>query len=180
MKLTANTEWVLIGALIAYIAFTPGLPAVRDLLSSGMGKALALGLVVYVWKFVSQPVAILLVVALLRCMGVREGFVGGCPAGYTQTGSGESMTCKNQTGMTAPPVVCAPGQTWDATTFACTASSAAAPAVPPGATPGPTGAPPTTTPTSPTGMTGTAPSMMPPTTEGFQPNSGKGGNYAPA
>jgi hypothetical protein len=62
MKLTGKQEWIAIAALILYIAFTPGLPLVRDLLSGSVGKAVGLGVIMWVWKTVSKPVALLLLV----------------------------------------------------------------------------------------------------------------------
>lgn len=73
MRLTQTTELALVGILIVYIAFTPGLQVVRNLLSTPVGKAVALGLIVYVWKYVSALIALLLVVSFVRCASMREG-----------------------------------------------------------------------------------------------------------
>ena len=72
MRISQKTEWALIAALIAYIAFTPGFQVVRDLLSTGVGKAVALAAVVATWKYVSPLVAVLLTVSLVRCAAMRE------------------------------------------------------------------------------------------------------------
>lgn len=72
MRISQKTEWALIAALIAYIAFTPGFQVVRDLLSTGVGKAIALAAVVATWKYVSPLVAVLLTVSLVRCAAMRE------------------------------------------------------------------------------------------------------------
>lgn len=73
MQLSSRTEWIAIGVLIAYLAFFPSLPIVRDLLSNPVGKAVGLGVVVYVWKYVSKTVGLLLALAVYRAGGVREG-----------------------------------------------------------------------------------------------------------
>ena len=48
MKLTGRNEWLVIGVLILYIALMPGFQVVRDLLSTGVGKAVGLSVIVYV------------------------------------------------------------------------------------------------------------------------------------
>jgi hypothetical protein len=78
MKLTKTTEWTLIAVLAAYIAFMPRIGVVRDFLSTGVGRLAALLLIVYAWKYVSALVAVLLVVAFVRCTtSVWEGLEGG-------------------------------------------------------------------------------------------------------
>jgi hypothetical protein len=73
MRLSQQTEWIVISALIVYIAFVPSVQVVRDLLSSAVGKAVGLAVVVYAWKYVSGPVALLLFTAMWRAGGIREG-----------------------------------------------------------------------------------------------------------
>ncbi len=101
VKLSQNTEWVVLALLIAYIAFLPPLPMIRDALATSVGKALALGGIVYVWKCVSAPIAILLVIAYMRCAksNIWEMF----------SGAESSCTCEQ------PDIY-----TWDATTRKCT------------------------------------------------------------
>lgn len=72
MMLTGQKEWIAIAALILFIAFVPTPYPLRQLLGSPVGKALALAAVVYAWKFVSCPVAILLLVVALRSGAMRE------------------------------------------------------------------------------------------------------------
>jgi len=76
MRVSSKIELVLAGVLIAYSAFTPRFQPVRDFLESGLGKALALIGVVYVYRSVSPLLALLLVVALCRAMFTQtwEGF----------------------------------------------------------------------------------------------------------
>lgn len=73
MQLSSRTEWIVVGALVVYMAFFPSLPVVRDILSNPIGKVLGLSAVVYVWKYVSHLLALLLALAVYRAGGVREG-----------------------------------------------------------------------------------------------------------
>jgi hypothetical protein len=179
MKLTGRNEWLVIGVLILYIALMPGFQVVRDLLSTGVGKAVGLSVIVYVWKYVSEPVALLLLVNYIRCSGsVREMMENPnmhCPAPFMLQ---PDNTCKDDKGNPGPPAsVCMPGQTWDGSRCVGTSSetkpeTAPAPTSPPGSTP-----PAMTTPTAPPPP---PPSMVDtPVTEGFQPNQ-KDDKYAPA
>ena len=121
MKLTRTTEWTLIGLLIVYIAFAPGFTLVREMLSSPLGKAIALAGIVAVWKFVSPILSILLVVLYLKCArtSIWEGFSG---AEQTCLCEGEGYTwdaatkkCKNAEGKEAAvkSCTCISGYSWD-------------------------------------------------------------------
>ncbi len=121
MKLTRNTEWTIVGLLILYIAFAPGFAMVRDMLASPIGKAVALGGIVYVWKTVSPLIAVLLVVLYLKCtrMSVWEGFSGAedtcvC-AGEGYTWDAATKTCKNKEGKEGEvkSCTCISGYSWD-------------------------------------------------------------------
>lgn len=122
MKLTRNTEWALIAALIAYIAFTPGIQAIKDILATPLGKAAALAGIVYVWKCVSPVVSLLLIISFLRCAkwNVWEMFSGAEQSCTCETPDAtwdpESKTCKDASGNTAGPVktcTCSNGYAWD-------------------------------------------------------------------
>lgn len=122
MKLTRTTEWALIVALIAYIAFTPGIQAVKTILATPLGKAAALGLIVYVWKFVSPVIALLLIISFLRCAkwNVWEGFSGAEVACTCENPAAiwdsQSKTCKDASGKAAGAVktcTCSNGYAWD-------------------------------------------------------------------
>jgi hypothetical protein len=122
MKLARNTEWAVIGALILYIAFTPGFRVIKDLLATPVGKALALGAIVYVWKYVSPIIAILLTISFMRCAkwNVWEMFSGAEVACTCENGAAiwdpQSKTCKDATGNVAGPVktcTCSNGYAWD-------------------------------------------------------------------
>lgn len=86
MQLSSRTEWIAIGVLIVYLAFFPSLPVVRDLLNTSVGKALGLGAVVYVWKYVSKTVGLLLALAVYRAGGVREGLENAKPKMMCEAG----------------------------------------------------------------------------------------------
>ena len=143
MKLTRNTEWAIIAALIAYLAFTPGVQAIKDALATPVGKAVALAAIVYVWKFVSATIALLLVIAFLRCAkwNVWEMFSGAettCTCeNSTATWDATSKTCKDATGNDAGGVkscICANGYAWDGGekgTKQCVPSSGTQPPVAP-------------------------------------------------
>lgn len=122
MKLSQRTELAIAGALIAYLAFTPGLPVIRDILATGVGKALFLGIVVYVLKYVSHILGILLIVGYVRCASMgREGLENatgdaplscGCPGGFTW--NPDTKKCINDSGTMRDPdnCTCASGWEW--------------------------------------------------------------------
>ena len=122
MKLSQKTEWILVGVLIVYIAFVQPVPALQNVISTPLGKVVALGAIVYVWKYVSAIVAILLAIAFLRCMSmprVWEMFSGAetqclCEGeGYTWDAT--TKKCKDKDGKegTVKSCVCASGYAWD-------------------------------------------------------------------
>lgn len=155
MRISQKTEWILIAALIAYIAFTPGFQVVRDFLSTSVGKAVGLAAVVAVWKHVSPIVALLLTVSLVRCASMREYMENGSTAPPTASGpppntycpdnhSFDNGQCKNTTtGQTIPATVCLTGQTWDG--VKCVGGSTPTPSTPPPAMPPPPSTSSTTT-----------------------------------
>jgi hypothetical protein len=103
MRLSQTTEWVLIAVLILYIAFTPGIPMVRDFMRTSIGKAVSLAVIVYVWKYVSEPVALLLTVHFVRCSGMREGMTNPTtPPPPSMTPPATSSTAVPMTTPTAP------------------------------------------------------------------------------
>ncbi len=183
MRLVGTSEWIVIAVLIAYLAFTPGLPVVRQFLSTGLGKALGLAAVVATWKYVSHPVALLLLVNYVRCSGMRE-FMDNPPSDSTlppNTYCPENHTydngqCRNNTtGQTTATTVCMTGQTWDGTK--CSESSTAPPPAtmppPPAAMPPPPTTSSTTTKQPFTLMSGA------PVSGGYQPDINEKENFAP-
>lgn len=142
MKLSRNTEWGIIAVLVAYLAFTPGFQVVRDILATPLGKAAALLGIVYVWKYVSAVIALLLLVGYMRCAksNIWEMF-SGAEENCICEGSGfvwdrESKTCKNAEGKTGAVKTCscANGYSWDGGergTKQCVPTSGTQPPVPP-------------------------------------------------
>jgi hypothetical protein len=176
MRLVGTSEWIVIGVLIAYLAFTPGLPVVRQFLSTGLGKAIGLAVIVGVWKYVSHPVALLLIVNYVRCAGMRE-FMDNpstttpppntyCPENYSY----DNGQCKNKTtGQSTAATVCMTGETWDGNKC-----------VKPTATPPPAAAPPPPSTSSTTTKQPFTLMSAAPVAGGVQANDGKQKeNFAP-
>jgi hypothetical protein len=122
MKLARNTEWALIAALIAYLSFTPGFQVVKSILATPLGKAASLAVIVYIWKYVSQTIGLLLVISFLRCAkwNVWELFSGAEQACTCETAGAiwdsQTKTCKDASGNAAGPVktcTCTNGYAWD-------------------------------------------------------------------
>lgn len=159
MRITQTQELAAAAVLIAYIVFTPGFQVVRSFLSTPIGKAIGLAVIVYVWKYVSALVALLLTVSFVRCSGMREGVdatlaPGGkaCPPGFAPKTDMPGKCSKMENGMeTVVDAVTPP-------------AAPAAPAAPPAAT---NSAVPMTTPEPPA----PPPTEMEPVVETFTPNS---------
>jgi hypothetical protein len=210
MKLTRNTEWAIIAALIAYLAFLPEVQAIKEALATPLGKAAALAAIVYVWKSVSAIIALLLLVGFVRCAkwNVWELFSGAetsCTCeNPTATWDATSKTCKDATGNDAGAVkscICANGYAWDGGekgTKQCVPTSGTQPPVPPPATnpaavapvAGTTlgaSAPATAGTAAPSAVPITTPSVTPPpaapaepASGGVQPGAGTTSSAAPA
>ncbi len=170
MKLNQRTEWALIVALIAYLAFTPGLQLIRDILSNPVGKAAALLGIVYVWKKVSAILAVLLALGYIRCASkgnVWEGLempsaVCTCENGFNFDAA--TKKCVGSKGEVKDPVACTcpTGYTYDSQTKECKQVSEMTEAVPPPQPPAPETAPTTAAPATNTGVvTSTAPITTP-------------------
>jgi hypothetical protein len=143
MKLTRNTEWALIAVLIVYNSFTSGFRFMKDIMATPLGKAAVLAVIIYVWKFVSCPIALLLTISFMRCATWNswEMFSGAESACTCETPGAiwdvTSKTCKDASGNAAGPVktcTCANGYAWDGGekgTKKCIAVTANQPPVPP-------------------------------------------------
>lgn len=138
MKLAQNTEWIVIAVLITYISFTNGFPVVRDVLKTGLGKAAALAFIVYVWKYVSPVIALLIAINFVRCASwnVWEGLetpltTCTCETGFVYDAS--VGKCKNPEGASKDPVACTcpSGYTYDSTKKECIPASSMTPPVAP-------------------------------------------------
>ena len=166
--LSTRNELFVVGALIALIAFGPRIQAVRDLLSSSVGKAAALAGIVYVHQKVSCAAALLLVVLYVRCQGSSwEGFT-------------------TPTATVAPTMSCPDGYALDAVTKTCMPSSSmsgSVPAPPESSMGASVTTPPPNSAVSTAPMTTPMPTMppvMPPTSVGGpQPSGGSSSTVAP-
>ena len=113
--LSARNEMIAVGILIVYLAFGPSLPVVRDLLSTPVGKVLALAGIVYVYKYVSCSVALLLVVW------------------YLKGNSWEGFTTPTTT--VQPTITCPDGYAYDSMSKECKPTSSMSGSVPPESSP---------------------------------------------
>lgn len=108
MRVPLNTEYAIVGALIVYSVFLPSFPIVRQLLSSSVGVAAGIALVYWVAKTVSVPLALVVLVAVIRSSSavLREHMeCSECTEGYTFDSG--SKLCKKE-GATDLPPICAP------------------------------------------------------------------------
>jgi hypothetical protein len=146
MKVSKKTELVIAIVLVAYLAFTPGFQIVRTLLSSPLGKAAGLLGIVYVWKYVSKLIAVLLLAGYIRCAkdtNVWEGLAMPpvactCDPGFKFDETDKK--CRNDKGVSKDPVACScpSGYTFDGTKKECVESSSMSePIAPPVVTPPP-------------------------------------------
>jgi hypothetical protein len=71
MKLSGNVELAVVVLLVALVSFMP--KVLSPFVSSPVGKAVAFGLVAYLWKQHNELVALLLAVALLKAGPAYEG-----------------------------------------------------------------------------------------------------------
>jgi hypothetical protein len=109
MRVSQNTEYAIVGALIVYTVFLPAVPMVRQLLSSSVGVAAGIALVYWVAKTVSLPLALVVLVAVIRSSSavIREHLdCSECPAGYTF--NTDSKACKKEGATDIPPSCAAP------------------------------------------------------------------------
>lgn len=189
-----KTELAIIGALIVYIALVPKLQMMSDILRTPVGKMVALGIVVFVWKRYSPIVAVLLLVAYLRCGLLTYGYAEmfdvpavacTCPGGMTfDQATGK---CKNDKGDVKDPIACScpSGYAYDGTEKKCIQNSEMstplpvevpmAPAVPPSNDK--TG-PPSTTPGAAQEVVAKA-TPPPATMGGVQPTTEKKESFSP-
>ena len=168
--LSSRNEWIVVGVLIAYLAFIPSLQIVRDLLATPIGKAAALAAIVYVHKYVSCPVALLLVIAYVRC---------------ARSGGLEMFTTPTAT--VQPTCTCPDGYAYDSVSKECKPTSSMSGSVPPSPPESGVGAsistPPPNASLSTAPMTTPMPTMPPiipaNTSGGVQPSMGSSSSVAP-
>lgn len=135
MKLSRQQELIVAGLLIVYLAFTPGFQIIRDILATPIGRAVALAAIVYVFKFVSASIALLLLIGYMRCMkmNIWEGLTDSsitdptvaeykCDTGYTY--SPPDGKCKDSKGdLKEATVICNTGWAYDQMTKKCKKAS---------------------------------------------------------
>ena len=183
MMLTGRNEWIAIGILIAFLAFVPTPYVLKDFLSSSVGKLVALGGIVYAWKYVSCPVAILLLIVFLRSGSLREYL------DETGVSSSNNYKCADGFAYSSDKKMCTKGDEtkepectestmkWSAADGKCVSK----PAEPKASHGGPEGG------STPGAMaaknelanTMASTSVAPPTTESFTPYGGKENDFAP-
>jgi len=134
--LTGRNEWIAIAALILYIAFVPCPYQMKQFFATPIGKVVALSVFVYAWKYVSCPVAILLLVAFMRSGSLREYLEG--ETGMTPSASMTNFKCPDEFIYSADKKMCTKGtetrppmctdmtMTWDAESGTCKSTSTAA------------------------------------------------------
>lgn len=161
--LTGRNEWIAIAALILYIAFVPCPYQMKQFFGTPVGKVVALSVFVYAWKYVSCPVAILLLVAFMRSGSLREFLEGEtgmtppstdykCPEEFIY--SAEKKLCTKGS-ETRTPMCNDSSMTWSTEEGKCKSSSS--------------------------GASAAAQTDMTTTVETFTPKEQKGsGNFAPA
>ena len=181
MMLTGRNEWIAIGILILYIALVPCPYAMKEFLATPVGKAVALGVVIYAWKYVSAPVAILLLVAFLRSGSLREYLdeTGVSPDNNYKCADGFAYSTEKKTctkgDETKEPECTDSTMMWSAAEGKCVAKPAEQPKATSG---GPEGG---STPGAMAAKNELANSMppTPPVTESFTPYGGKEKDFAP-
>jgi len=183
--LSGRNEWIAVAALIAYVSLVPCPYAMKEFFSSTLGKMVALGAVVYAWKYVSQSVAVLLLVAFLRSGAIREfldesGMAAPsaaseykCPDEYTYTT--DKKMCTKGTEVRAPECN-DKSMMWDSSKGACVPKTPPTP--PPSSSSG--GPPGGTTPGAMAAKNELANTMppVPPISESFESYAGKDKNFA--
>ena len=124
MRISQKTEWALIAAVIAYMAFMSGFQPVRELLGSSVGKAVGLAAVVATWKYVSPIVAILLSIEFVRVAVLREhattqSGASGATSSTTPPPPAGAKPAVPMTTPTPPSTGCPDGMTKDPTSGVC-------------------------------------------------------------
>jgi hypothetical protein len=161
----------------------------KQFFASPIGKAVALGVVIYAWKYVSCPVAILLLVAFLRSGAIREYLEADTgltpPEAPTSATAANDYSCPSEYTYVAEKMMCMKGNesknpdcndasmTWDSMVGKCVSKPT-------------TGSEPSVTTSSGGPPGGTTPGAMaaknemanatstpPSTTESFTPYGGK-------
>jgi len=120
MKLTGQKELIASGVVIAFLVFGPKLD-----LSSPVIKVAALAAILYVWKFVSEILAVLLAIVFVTSLthSAWEGMESGsapkncaCPDGYTLSIATQKCVDDKDVTKTQDPRT---GYVWDVASKSC-------------------------------------------------------------
>ena len=118
MRLSRNTELVIVGILIVVLASGTMTGVVSRFLSTTLGRIAGLAAIVYTWKYVSPVISLLLIIAYVRCSRMVEGFDTAatttctCPPGFTWSGA-DKLCKKGDEAKEAISCTCVTGKTWD-------------------------------------------------------------------
>lgn len=184
MMLSGRNEWIAIVGLIAYISLVPCPYAMKEFFSSTLGKIVALGAVVYAWKYISQIVSILLLVSFLRSGAIRE-FLD--ESGMSDSSTETEYKCPDEFMYATDKKMCTKGtemrapecndksMMWDSSKGSCVPKTPTPPSTSSGGPPG------GTTPGAMAAKNEMANTMppVPPITESFESYGGKDKNFSP-
>jgi hypothetical protein len=146
-----QVELAILGGLVLFMSFTSGFAPLRNFLSTPIGRAIGLGAVVYVFKYVSPAIGLLLAIHVARCSRMVEGVdetlaepmeMCQCDPDFTYN-SGSKMCEKIGAEPKKPfKCTCVPGETWDDTEKKCKVKpvTSATPTAPPESMPATGGA----------------------------------------
>lgn len=184
MMLSGRNEWIAIVGLIAYISLVPCPYAMKEFFSSTLGKMVALGAVVYAWKYISQIVSILLLVSFLRSGAIRE-FLD--ESGMSDSSTETEYKCPDEFMYATDKKMCTKGtemrapecndksMMWDSSKGSCVPKTPTPPSTSSGGPPG------GTTPGAMAAKNEMANTMppVPPITESFESYGGKDKYFSP-
>ena len=132
MRISQRNEYILLAVLVVVLATSTGASTLRNLLSTTVGRVVGLGLVIYVWKKVSAPASLLLLVMYIRYASNIEGMANKTKERFTQQCTCESgfkwnaelMTCMSEdpnNPVTKKPssCTCEEGKMWDGSKGEC-------------------------------------------------------------
>lgn len=182
--LSGRNEWIAIVGLIAYISLVPCPYAMKEFFSSTLGKMVALGAVVYAWKYISQIVSILLLVSFLRSGAIRE-FLD--ESGMSDSSTETEYKCPDEFMYATDKKMCTKGtemrapecndksMMWDSSKGSCVPKTPTPPSTSSGGPPG------GTTPGAMAAKNEMANTMppVPPITESFESYGGKDKYFSP-
>lgn len=131
MRISQRNEYILLAVLIVALATSTGASTLRGLLGTTLGRIIGLGAIIYVWKKISAPASLILLVMYVRYANIVEGMENNqsettietkkctCESGFTW--DTKTSTCTNSEGAIKPPTSCEckKDQMWDASKTQC-------------------------------------------------------------